>query len=282
MSGFDVEFPRCGVCQRRTCELNGPWKASRDGKVVDAWCESCDEMKRIAEYNETGLLTTRLIMNASMWKYHATKSRSARTVREHILNLRISPPSHVPESAWTDYRHLLNVALKRLPLGAAISEADAEYAWERIDNANADCGVREHEFPVPQPRTYVKVSEAYDRIVQVVKDEYEPLVWFGGLQDFIRKETTSSHSCKLRDIEILSFCTAARAMQTISYSPTAASIYAGQSITLITSEDGDERCMGIQGLDATEVCTIFLLQRATQAWREGQFVMKADHKVGFG
>lgn len=122
-------------------------------------------------------------------------------------------------------------------------------------------------------RVRIEAQQSVDRIHDKIK-EFESTVWFGGLQDIIRKSKVSGVSARspnFNDFKVLTYCSCARTMFTFSDKDS--------DVTAITEEDSDEHRMGMQGIDATESEAIRLINLAISLWKDGALKFKADKKV---
>lgn len=113
---------------------------------------------------------------------------------------------------------------------------------------------------------------------RVLKQEYEPKVWFGGLQAFLKTESAAQHSATFvirgREVTLLSLVSAGRAMQTIR---------SGDDwVTVICDETSKEPRSGIQGLRCVATAAVELLRAATEAWQKGVVSLAPDKSVFFG
>lgn len=126
--------------------------------------------------------------------------------------------------------------------------------------------------------TLERVNAAMAAINNHVK-MFDKRVWFGGLQKLVQKCETkgmsATHSIPTKNIgkvKVLAYAMAGRAMVTLDAKKC--------SITVITAEDEDRPRMGIQGIDATELQAIELLDSVMDAWVLGEVHMKSDTNIG--
>jgi hypothetical protein len=123
----------------------------------------------------------------------------------------------------------------------------------------------------------VDIQLAADNIQEKIR-EFEKHVWFGGLQKIVRASKVKGVSAKTTDFHnfcVLTYSMCGRTMFTIENDK--------NSITTITSEDGDEYgCMGLQGINATEEAALELLQCAITMDRNNELRFEDDTKVSMG
>jgi hypothetical protein len=256
--------------------------------------KSATSWTRSLRYRKDRVLTSQLTLNASLFAVRDELARKNRTFRlgtdpkewgRQINDLRNVPPKHVPEERWPEFKHILALALQEVDRGVALyQQADTlglgslntvitlERVMGHVAHAHERCCVFENDRPVAQPRTYDDVNASYKRVEAFVKNEFEPKVWFGGLQAFVQKARMKGHSAEVPGLKFLSFCMCARAMQTLT-------LPNESSITLITAEDEAESHMGTQGIDATEEDALLALRAATNAWTSGAIKLKDDGEV---
>jgi hypothetical protein len=107
-----------------------------------------------------------------------------------------------------------------------------------------------------------RVNADVDRIHAAVK-RFEKDAWFGGLQKFITDEKDySGHSGEADGVKMLTMCSAARWMATISDEKT------GDNVTVITEEKSPKPRMGMQSVAATAENAVRLLDFAREHWRD--------------
>jgi hypothetical protein len=109
-----------------------------------------------------------------------------------------------------------------------------------------------------------------------VKD-FERLVWFAGLQEFIQASDVKGHSATFtaeggQKIKVLSYAMCGRWRATIQAEN-------GAFIDVITAEDESECRMGINGINATATEAALLLAETTQAWEGGLITLVPDGEV---
>ena len=181
----------------------------------------------------------------------------------------------------------------RLHSHATLEAALKTYRW-RNDPPNKFVDLR-----------WTAINEASNRVHDYVKANFEPSVWFGhGGHPFTKTEDKwGSPTCgfgtavcepmakviraskaswmvsketdrasrlfsvlpRLHDYTLKTWCTAGRCLIELE-NPKA-------RITLITAENEDAMRMGIQGIDATEMQAIGLLDWAEKAWTEGAITL---------
>lgn len=262
----------CRRCQARC--VDAITRSYVGDVLVDISCESCAEFRRIEQYRRDSVLRTKLILSAALWGYERSSAShgALEDWRWELMTLRSAPPLMVPEERWTDYRMRIRRIANELP--DRDSRAMPKFVEHLVRESKKKALQAEQEFgvydgrgyPIEQPRSYRAVNASYETINALVKGSYEPLVWFGGLQKFVRSEPVKGHSVEMHGIKLLSYCMAGRAMQTIS-------IESGESITLITAEDEAEPRMGIQGIEATEQQAVDMLRRCIELWQSGVLKM---------
>lgn len=283
----------CGERAWRTHTYGNPKadnEEEKESRLIDVQCEECVNERRRVEFRTTGLLTSRLTMEAAMWGFDTDERPTyKRDLGSRLENWRWElqgligePPPPIAEAMWAAYRRHLRDALAilpergRYPAASIFELVDASVAI--VERAKEVFATRDaYGNFVPQPRCYQAVNQSMKRIQATVKDLYEPTVWYGGLKTFLDEETMRGHSALgAGGLKVLSFVCAGRAMQTLSM-PIGAT---EESITLITDESSDERgIMGVQGIDATERHAIDMLRNASELWAAGKLVFTADKGV---
>lgn len=128
-----------------------------------------------------------------------------------------------------------------------------------------------------------EVYASYNRLHDLVKKTFEPVVWFGGLQKRVQDSKVRGLKMKYKlkkdrwwkNAHMLVWSSAGRVLMTLEYRD-------GTHITLIAAEDESAPRMGIQGICATEQEASDLLNAAVQAWKDTRGkAVKADRNVGF-
>ena len=110
------------------------------------------------------------------------------------------------------------------------------------------------------PNLLTEVILANDALHMVAK-AFEREVWFKGLQPLVQKAKTHGQRVDTDKLKWLVFASAARCLNTLEDPKD------GHSITLITSEDGDERVLGVRGVDGKLDDVLLLVQFALEVWR---------------
>lgn len=118
----------------------------------------------------------------------------------------------------------------------------------------------------------LKVRASYDTLRAVLKAEYEPIVWFGGLQEKVRASNAHSHSAKNDAVELLVFASAGRVMQTMN-------LPSGRSFTIMSDETSEESRSGVHGIDATEDEALAAMRAVVAGWKDGTLVLAVDADV---
>lgn len=180
-------------------------------------------------------------------------------------------PDGVPASVWcmdckdkhalADYRADGRLTT-RLTMAASMK---AFYAREAREKSDCD-------------PTWLEIADASQRVHAHGK-RFDREVWFGGLQKQVRAAKRAGMeatpiSSTLGHITMLTFTTAGRALMTLR-TDTA-------EVTLITAEDESTSRMGVQGIDATEVEAITLIDTVIRAWKAGTVTMSESQTVGLG
>lgn len=131
---------------------------------------------------------------------------------------------------------------------------------------------------LPWDMRWLDVSEASRRVHDYMKEVFEPLVWFGGVQKTVQRAKMAGLKAEadspLGKITLLTFSSAGRCLVQLDTKTT--------RVTVIADEDSPEPRSGIQGIDATEDDAKALLKTATEIWVAGGFELVEDKKVGLG
>jgi hypothetical protein len=302
----------CGVCGeigRNNWLTYGD--AKNPGKVTAVACEWCMEVRQLKEYGETGEIRTRLFTDALLSgrdeegteKYIAGKRLHGGYAdwAWQLCTMRNSPAPHVPEARWSEYKRHMNRALDLAPPRYAHESeypllrghpsprwpgSGLEDPYGRNEAQEGVCRVIRHHLdeawklgvyteegqPVAQPRQYRAIRESYNRIYDQVKG-FESVIWFGGLQEFVRKDTARGHSAKYGDLHVMCYVMCGRARLQVE-------IGDGSFVCIQTDETSSERCMGLHGISATEAQSVSMLTGAIEAWKLGKLKFKRDSKIG--
>lgn len=282
----------CDACKNSLADTGHTTTYDAEGRKVRAVCMHCDELDRILKYRQDRVLTSRLTVLAGLYELYKDKVGSStdqlgtdiRGWMRQLGALYVHPPKHVPEEAWPAFKRGINEAIEAARRGESLTNeaerlglrsvgvvATLEHVMYHVVRTHQH-GVFENGRPVDQPRTYDDVHASYKRVEVLVQGDYQTKVWFGGLQKFVRAASVKGHSAEAPGLKVMSYCMAGRAMQTLT-------LPNESSITLITAEEGDERRMGISGIEATEEDAILALQTAISAWEDGRIKLVDDREV---
>lgn len=125
---------------------------------------------------------------------------------------------------------------------------------------------------------WLDVAEASERVRLCLKSDFEPRVWFGGVQDIVRRSSAAGLRAEcdtaVGKVEMLVFSTAGRCLMQLD-TPTS-------RVTVIADETSPSPRSGIQGIDATEADAVALLTAASDAWVAGGFELRESASVGLG
>lgn len=129
----------------------------------------------------------------------------------------------------------------------------------------------------PTGTPFERINASSARIQEAAK-RFEEEVWFGGLKPIvkacpIRGMKAAPLKTPFGDVTAMLWVCAGRCMFTLD-APKC-------DVTVITAEDdGDRRCMGVQGLHATEAEAVGMLDAVTGAWKDGALTFVGDENVG--
>ncbi len=105
-----------------------------------------------------------------------------------------------------------------------------------------------------------EIRKSYERLRDRIRG-FERRVWFGGLQEEVKRCTRSAMSMKHGTLEVLLFSSAGRTMVTIQDGDL--------DFTVVAAEDSDKPSMGMQSVTGREAELFGLLDRAEAAWESG-------------
>ena len=131
---------------------------------------------------------------------------------------------------------------------------------------------------LPWDTRWLDIAEASERVTAFMKTVFEPLVWFGGVQELVKGSPSrgfkAEASTEMGPVKMLVYTIAGRCLIQLETGIT--------RVTVIADESSPEPRSGIQGINATEADAIRLLKVSTEAWKAGSFQLQPDEKVGLG
>jgi hypothetical protein len=125
----------------------------------------------------------------------------------------------------------------------------------------------------PEWQTAAGEAKQFQDELHAAIKTFEEAVWFNGLQREVRASKRSGQRVVTDSLKWLVWSSAGRTMITLEDFKTK------ESVTVITAEDEDRRCMGMQGIEAHREAALSLLQTAIDVWRNHPQVV-ADDEVG--
>lgn len=126
-------------------------------------------------------------------------------------------------------------------------------------------------------KSVLEINEAVEKL-QIQCKEFESKVWFNGLQAEVHNSKFKGLSAKNDSVQVLTYAMCGRCMITIN---------SGQDkdydhITFITSEDGSNPVMGIQGIHCTYEKAAKLINTAIENYIGKDFIFAVDKEVNIG
>lgn len=282
MKFHELNNPTCSRCEAANLQAYGAI-CDAEGDVQSVHCIACKDAIDIARWARDGRLRSSLTLAAAL------KAQSRPVVVtmqglwtpphpwEPTLMFRdgegsdLSPVLYTPRDS--DFRQPVTLSLHTRTTAEMRALTPAR-VFDLYDHGRRVA----QGYAAPWDMRWLDVAEAHDRVHACMKAEFEPRVWFGGVQETVQRATRSGLKAEaatpLGKVEMLVFSSAGRCLMQLDT--------ATARVTVIADESSPDPRSGLQGIDATEAEATALLNAATEVWCAGGFELVESTTVGMG
>jgi hypothetical protein len=239
----------CRTCGKPISENDPHLTYHQDGRPDEYGCTTCDTLRRVGEYQRTGVVTTQLWTDATLINYDVEHGKG-------------------PGPSWA------------AQIVAAMSPVEGlGREWERQVWFGGEDRSQDDRYTEPYKgledmghRQYKKKPEGHGTNSSIREDALPP----NSLQAFVIPAEWKGYEAVVDGLKYMSYTLCGRSIFQIEDAKT------GHFVSMITDEDSPTPRGGIRSIQATPAeATTFLIQ-AVADWKAGKIKLVHNENVGFG